>query len=1080
MSTSIYDDQDTDDHIVGDSIMPDGSHDDLGSTEDERLNEINALEAAYRGKDDDGRGKNSDKSLDENSLREAEEGGLDTTAAESSGEKKQLAEKVGSEVGDNGKDYFNSGVKKKAAKGMLTKKKSLLWIGSGGLLLSVALGFLMFMTIYRSEHLRNLLWDYRFAKFHRQVAKRIKSNLLVNEGLSETSPEKVATFEKTSLYEKMRGYSPEKAFSKLGQSGMAIEIDKTGRVFGFRESRITAFTDPATGEKVYSNRANNVPAGGEVLSTTDFADRLTASSSKALEGTSQSKFFQKQTRKMLRDKVGIKFGDRFKAYKEKLKARLAGENKEPTDEERRRALTEADAERARGSPETTKAKGILEEPSKEVPGDISNQLTGPDLEVLTSGGELGVPTITPDAPPVRTKWIESKTRAKLIKGSGAYAEFSSFVFLTTMGCILKDVSQTIQTTLTTRIEAPMRMTANMFGEAEQLKSNDNVEMGAMEQRNKQYDGVETSAAFQRINGTPEAEIPESSKLEVADLPFTFFGMDLGTVSTLAGLTDRILTGVATAGVSEVPIVGEPIGDLAGGLVDEFCSKMLNPWVQGSIAVVDVIALIVSLGSSESIAQGVVQGIKAAVQIAGSVGLMKVVFEYFLPKLLFAMAGSGGILSQGDPQNGNKMDLGATLLSSQYDKMAGGTEITGAQAQRDQEEAMAAVKQQYVDEQGAFASINPANPYSITSQFALSLPADPFAALGTLLAKSLGSSLKLKPLSGIAALLSPKAKAAEPAYFETYGVPQYGIPDSLINVDPIDNANEVDGGDPAKLKGLIDKYLHCFDTSLAEQELQGSFGNSNADFGICGDADAQKLSLYIIDNCAAEFTSEGVDANNCSILPGAGDVTEGSESSTATTTASSGMVGALPEWESTTACPSDPDITDGGMGSAKRDGRDVPFKLCNVMGFGRFNTVYASNFLGVFKSAKEAGFDLRSGGGSYRSYKAAADEWKNRCGDRDYSLGFDSPPCTGSKMAPPGKSNHELGLAADLTCPGVAAQLGGGTETRSTFRREDPCVKWVLENSPQFGLVLQCDGKKADGSFLFGEDCESWHLSPTGG
>jgi hypothetical protein len=155
---------------------------------------------------------------------------------------------------------------------------------------------------------------------------------------------------------------------------------------------------------------------------------------------------------------------------------------------------------------------------------------------------------------------------------------------------------------------------------------------------------------------------------------------------------------------------------------------------------------------------------------------------------------------------------------------------------------------------------------------------------------------------------------------------------------------------------------------------------------------------------------------------------------------------------------------------------VSFTLCRVLDTATVNVVYANNFLGLFKNARAAGHDLGAGGGSYLSMDGALARWRERCGDRPISDGYAKPPCVGNKIAPPGSSNHEIGLAVDLTCNGVS--LGGGTTTRDQFDTNDPCVSWVRSNSREFGLILQCDRVRSDGTQS--AKCESWHISPTGG
>lgn len=337
------------------------------------------------------------------------------------------------------------------------------------------------------------------------------------------------------------------------------------------------------------------------------------------------------------------------------------------------------------------------------------------------------------------------------------------------------------------------------------------------------------------------------------------------------------------------------------------------------------------------------------------------------------------------------------------------------------------------------------------------------------------------ISNLGGLFTTKAKAQAPLAYD-YGVKASGFSlgelEAELTADPHANADIVE----PRLAELNERYSGCFGTKIDPTTFAMTFENS-PNYEKIGDSkckDGSEILLryrfYILDSVSIRSMAcyEGLDETSCKELGIEGDTT-------APTTGTGGTPGAatsgdLPEFVSTAPCPSTPGITDAGTGSAMRDGVTVQFKLCSVLGTATVNTVYATNFLNLFNGARAAGFDLTGAGGSYASIDSAMNRWTTRCGSRPVSAGYAKPPCVGAQIAPPGKSNHEIGLAIDLHCGGRL--LGGGTQTRAAYKRDDPCVNWVVTNSPQLGLILQCERVRNDGTQS--DNCESWHISPTGG
>jgi LAS superfamily LD-carboxypeptidase LdcB len=170
-----------------------------------------------------------------------------------------------------------------------------------------------------------------------------------------------------------------------------------------------------------------------------------------------------------------------------------------------------------------------------------------------------------------------------------------------------------------------------------------------------------------------------------------------------------------------------------------------------------------------------------------------------------------------------------------------------------------------------------------------------------------------------------------------------------------------------------------------------------------------------------------------------------------------------------SCPVSPTITDAGIDSeAYNQGSQFSIRLCSVHNV-RLNAIAAKQFDDLFTEAATAGFTIKGTGG-----------FRTMAGQRE---GYNSAPDT---FARPGYSNHQYGTAADISCQGGGADYTAGTgRGRDSFLAgvgQYPCLKWIAQNSPKFGLLIQCMAEGSDGRAIRAGSggCEWWHLSPTGG
>lgn len=112
---------------------------------------------------------------------------------------------------------------------------------------------------------------------------------------------------------------------------------------------------------------------------------------------------------------------------------------------------------------------------------------------------------------------------------------------------------------------------------------------------------------------------------------------------------------------------------------------------------------------------------------------------------------------------------------------------------------------------------------------------------------------------------------------------------------------------------------------------------------------------------------------------------------------------------------------------------------------------------LFQCGKEQGIFLYGISG-YRSYQRQEEIWKNRL--RETSLSY-----VNQYLAPPGASEHQTGLALDVSCPAVHLEL----EDCFADTKEG---QWLAANAPLFGFILRYPKEK---EYITGYSWEPWHI-----
>lgn len=174
------------------------------------------------------------------------------------------------------------------------------------------------------------------------------------------------------------------------------------------------------------------------------------------------------------------------------------------------------------------------------------------------------------------------------------------------------------------------------------------------------------------------------------------------------------------------------------------------------------------------------------------------------------------------------------------------------------------------------------------------------------------------------------------------------------------------------------------------------------------------------------------------------------------------------------CPISPDVTE--IGNTKVFAEGVGFyiiKLCKVHGYA-INSIKAKDFDNMFVAMKAAGYSFK---GDQTNFRTSATQQAMNRGNPD-------------GVAAAGGSNHERGLAVDISCFNTSGDrqafkpwMFGKKRGLAHFEKaiaEHPCLRWIHNNAPRYRLLLMCDGKGDYGEIAVKTGgCETWHLSPTG-
>ena len=362
-----------------------------------------------------------------------------------------------------------------------------------------------------------------------------------------------------------------------------------------------------------------------------------------------------------------------------------------------------------------------------------------------------------------------------------------------------------------------------------------------------------------------------------------------------------------------------------------------------------------------------------------------------------------------------------------------------------------------------------NQFSLASNlaFGLSMNNNPLTTLGSMF--SVGKNFS-KGFGGLASVFSGKALAqsvdegfrdtAQFSGVDTYAITQNCVENDPLSPDYIKNAtnSKVVSRDINTL-GNSDAYSAALYTKngddLNEQEINDIYSTYNC----------AALDNVVRGGLGYAYGYTGDDGYSSSSDSGSGSITG----------VGNFVAGKDPDPVAPPAgqdaCPISPTIREGSRVTAQKGDQQITIKLCVVHGY-LINLVMAKNFDDLYTDLTTAGFKVEGSGGNFRTNAQQA------------TMHANSP----NSSAPPGRSNHELGLAVDTQCSNADGTdpykywTPGESRGLAEFKKaiEHKCLNWIHNNSVKYSLLLQCDGKGSNGEIAASTGgCETWHLSPTG-
>jgi D-alanyl-D-alanine carboxypeptidase len=904
---------------------------------------------------------------------------------------------------------------------------------AGSVVLILALAFLL-LSIFGSlkvVHFATVLRSAGLARFTLQMQKQYDRTLFDAATLTDSSTGRASKeLGDRSMLQKMLGINPQKRLAQLGEEG-TLKFDFEG--------------SKSWNKLTSKNTFKGVVVDGKPIYLDDLAKEKFNKPYKDL-----SKTQVKEINGVFRDRVRINLSDRLSLeglmYRSSVYAgirQLAGIRmlkwKWPQDK------TDAGKTDAQ----------VLEDDVKQAKEYTDGGDQAPDSGIKEIKDQAADQGKEAEDLSVKGKNI-SRLEAPSAKIAAGARKASVGALLATGACVVHDLNNSFKDAAKTTELRADRLGHDALTTGDQIKQgNTNAQLVGAEAT--RWGDADKSALYKQQTGTggfSQADVTQLGAIPDVRGPANGF-------KTAIGLTDALFN--QSNFLSVVPVIGDKAKNME-------CDIVLHPVTQYGIAGAELVSSVASAGLAEGFLQATKVAISGGFQLAGSVAVSDVLGR-LIDKAVHTFAHLDYSGLDNNEKLYNESYVGVDSLGQYGTRQINfGKPITAGETRQLQNEAMTqvvAMNKQRPFMQRYFAIDN---PNSLIGNVAAAVPTSAngvstYAQHGLAFIGSLFSSPQLL-LQHLGSIFLPHTMAAtdQIATGANFGVDQWGWTDdenARLQTDAFSNAANttyVEGNGVDAYNQLMDKYSPCYTYETPSEKPDKCTEQ------FLSTDEALHWRAFMAEICAASSLGGGivgtVDTNDliahCTEAPTSSD-----SGPTGVADATIDMAHLYDPSDNIKCAPGTKDMgVMSGDNSGEHDGKKISIRLCEIPGFKCSCAQAMTNYShGAIKSEGNVVVNSRVSGAwatLYQTAKSQGVTFQSNSAFRTHayqvSLFVKNPDP--ARVAVPGHSNHQMGLALDLA-----------NTSYGFIDYGDKWHNWMKAHGKEYGFKQYPP--------------ESWHWSPTG-